>query len=73
MAGISPTFLAVFLALGKYKQKPETQSAIYAQKSFDLQFADVAGHNTSVIPVEEGTKESPFSRSPRRHYRSLSV
>ncbi|KZT19739.1 hypothetical protein NEOLEDRAFT_931712 [Neolentinus lepideus HHB14362 ss-1] len=59
-AGISPTFLAVFLALGNSKRKPNTHSAINADKSPDWQVARAPVYNWSFSGVEEAMSLSIY-------------
>ncbi|KZT19744.1 hypothetical protein NEOLEDRAFT_931989 [Neolentinus lepideus HHB14362 ss-1] len=59
-AGISPTFLAVFLALGDSKHKLNTHSAIHADNLSDWQVARGPGHNSSFRGVEEGMTLSVY-------------
>ncbi|KZT19749.1 hypothetical protein NEOLEDRAFT_1141628 [Neolentinus lepideus HHB14362 ss-1] len=59
-AGISPTFLALFLALGDSKHKLNTHSAIHADNLSDWQVVRAPGYNWSFSGVEEGMSLSIY-------------
>ncbi|KZT19745.1 hypothetical protein NEOLEDRAFT_931760 [Neolentinus lepideus HHB14362 ss-1] len=59
-AGISPTFLAVFLALGNSKRNQNTRTTIHADKLSNWQVARPPGYSLSFSRIDEGMTLSVY-------------